>query len=84
MQIWPGGCQEELGYGYKENDRQRRQHTDGDKKELLYTECLESDELYYINRYLWVCVCLTCAGAAAGGGGGGGAGGGGGGGTGIA
>lgn len=33
-------------------DRERRQHTDGEKKELLYTECLESDELYYIKRYL--------------------------------
>lgn len=66
----------------RERDRERKQQTDG-KKEPLYTH---SDELYYNNSYLWMCVCtdLTCAGGAGGGGGAGGAGGGGGGGTGIA
>lgn len=54
MQIWPGGCQEELGDGNKEKDRkrERKQHTYGEKERATHTQCLESGELYNINRYL--------------------------------
>jgi len=38
MQIWPGGCQEELGDGNKEKDRKREKAAHIWRKEKSHTQ----------------------------------------------